>query len=53
MTLSIQGYTDAFAIGYPMCSAPLKNRASFGVPCSNSIIESSMGIRPSRVPFAC
>lgn len=50
MTLSIQGYTDALAMGYPMCKAPEKNLASLGVPYSNSIIESSIGIKPSSVP---
>lgn len=51
MTLSIQGYTDPLAMGYPICNAPEKNLASLGVPYSNSIMESSIGINPSRVPY--
>ena len=34
-----------------MCNAPLKNLASFGDPYSNNIIESSIGMRPSSVPY--
>lgn len=30
----------------------LTYRASLGVPCSKSNCESSIGIRPSRVPYS-